>query len=141
GELKAFRPGASPPPSPPLTATLLSCIDWLTFMPALEGLRAPQEIYRRIDQQFHYRGSDHAANHRRRDSFHHVGAGPVAPENWRQTGNDDTGRHGFGPDALHRPVVNGVSQINDVAHQPSLFPVIMGDIEVEEHDDTGLGIK
>ena len=71
--------------------------------------RAPQKEDSRIDQQFHDGGSGDTANHWRSDALLHVRAGTVASHDWQKTRNDHRGGHGFGPNALHSPVVDGVA--------------------------------
>ena len=101
----------------------------------LESTRAPQEEDRWIDEQFHQSRSDNSTDHRSCDAFHYVGAGAVAPQDWKKTGDDDGGGHGFRADAFDGPVVDGVAQIGDVAHFPVLDPLLVGKVEVQEHDE------
>src|SRR5206468_6494226 len=49
--------------------------------------------------------------------------------------------HGFGADALDGAVVDGVAQVSEVAHLAFADPFFVGQIEVEEHDDAGFGVK
>jgi len=108
---------------------------------ARQGSGAPEEIDGRIDEQFHERRGDNAADHRRGDAFHDVGSGAVAPEDGRKAGDNHARGHGLGADALDRAVIDGVTQVGDIAHLALLDPLLVGEVEIEQHDHTGLRVK
>src|SRR5262249_1895381 len=85
--------------------------------------------------------SDNAADHWSSNPFHDVGAGAVAPENWREPGDDDASRHRLWSNALDRSMVNRIAQVGSISHSVALLPFGVSQIEVEEHDHAGLGIE
>ena len=65
----------------------------------------------------------------------------MAPEDRRKTRDDDCGGHRLGTDALDGTVVDRIAQVVHIPHGAVFLPLLVGEVEVEEHDDAGLGIE
>src|ERR1019366_5742953 len=124
-----------------LSCLRLSCGSWSRLGSTLGRLGPPPIIDGRIDQPFHNGGSDHPAEHGSGDAFHYVSSGTVTPENRQQAGNDHGCRHRFRTNALYGAVVDGVTQVTQAAHPPFLLPLRVAQVEIQQHNDAGLGVQ
>jgi hypothetical protein len=104
-------------------------------------VRAPNEINRRENKQLHDCGGYNTADHRRGDAFHDISAGAMTPQDRQKATDDYSGRHCFRPDAFDCAIVNRVSQFGSAAHFSFSPPLIVSEIEVEQHYHSGLRIK
>src|SRR3990172_1814207 len=97
----------------------------------------PDGVDGRIDNQLHDERGEDAADHGGGDALHYVGAGAHRPHDGQQ-GEEYAGhRHQLRPQPLDGAVDDGFPQVVPTAHLPFLPGVLVGQVEVEHHEDAG----
>jgi len=109
---------------------------WFCEPPALSD-----PVDRRVDDEFQDRGGNDAPHHRGGDPLHHIGAGAIAEHNGDEPREDHGDRHDLRPDPLYGTVHDALPQIIDRFHPPLFSPLVIGQIEIEEHDDARLRVE
>ena len=103
--------------------------------------RAPEAVDRGIDHQLQQERGEDAADHRRGDALHHVGARARGPHDRHQAHEHRRHGHELRPDALHGAVHDRLLQIAAAcAGGPARRRFVVGEVEIEQHEDAGLGV-
>src|SRR5262249_19715920 len=77
-------------------------------------------------------------HHGRGHPLHHVGPGPLRPEQGDQADHHGGDRHQFGPHALDRALQGGVHDVVQVADPPLGLALVRRGIAIHHHHDSGL---
>ena len=101
----------------------------------------PEQVNGRIDEEFQEVGGGHAAHHGGGDAFGHFGAGAGGPHDGQQAQQVGQDGHVLGAHPHDRPVFDGVMQVRFGVEAAFGLPAVVGDIQVEEHQDPGLGVQ
>jgi hypothetical protein len=99
----------------------------------------PDFVDRGIDDEFEQERCGDAADHRRGNTLHHVGTGARRPHDGKQA---DAGgeRHELRPQALGGSLNDGLTQLAETVQAAFAPGLLVGQVEVEQHEDSGLGV-
>src|SRR3990172_9231499 len=97
----------------------------------------PDGVDGRIDNQLHEEGGEDAADHGGGDALHHVGAGAHRPHDGQQSEEHAGYGHQLRPQTLDGALDDCLPQVVPTAHLPFLPGVLVGQVEVEEHEHPG----
>src|SRR6266508_6657885 len=101
----------------------------------------PEQVDRGVDEKLHDERGEDAADHGGGDSLHDVGAGARGPHDRNESEEGARHRHDLGANALDGTVEDRVVQVFPGAHQPRLLALVVGEVEIEEHEDPRLGVE
>ena len=100
----------------------------------------PDSEDRRINYELHEERCNDPAYHWRGDSLHHISAAPRGPHQWQQSEEHAGHGHDLGPEPFDGTMNDGLAQIVPTAHLALVDRIVVGDVEVEQHEHRGLCI-
>ena len=95
----------------------------------------PDSEGRRINNQLHQEGGQDAADHRGSDTLHHVPTRSNRPHDWKKPEEHARHGHDFWPQPFHCTMDDGFPQIVPAIHQALADRIVVGEIEVQQHEN------
>src|SRR5215469_3685303 len=104
------------------------------------GIPSPDFVDGRVDQQLEKEGSEDAADHWCGNTFHYVGAGSRRPHNGKEADAGGGKRHELRTQTLGSPLHDGFVQLPQVLQAVFALCLLVGQIEVQQHEYPCLSI-
>src|SRR5205807_13304 len=93
-----------------------------------------------VDDEFQQEGCEYAADHRRGDPLHHVGACPCRPHDRHQPHEHGRDGHELWPNSFHCAVEHCCVEVAQGLQATFTPCLVIGQVEIEQHEDAGLGV-
>src|SRR6266542_38664 len=93
-----------------------------------------------IDNELEDERGEDAADHRRGDAFHHIGAHARRPHDGHEPHEHHGHGHEFGPNPLYGAVHDGVTQVTGGSQASFTVGVLIGNVEIEQHEHAGFRV-
>src|SRR5271157_1051357 len=100
----------------------------------------PNGIDRWVDHKFHQERRDDATHHGCGDSLHHIGTASRRPHERQQAEQHTSHGHDLGTKPLDGAVHDGLAQVVPIAHFAFADGIVIGEVQIEQHEDGGFGV-